>query len=314
VGDYTQDKIAAYQTLYTCLITITKLASPVAPFYMDQLFLNLNSVTDKETLESVHLSYFPKVDDDLIDTELEEKMKLCQDISSLVHSLRKKEKIKVRQPLSKILIPVLNSKVKERLMAVEDLIKAEVNVKSIDYLDDDSGIIKKKIKPNFRILGQKYGPKVKPIALTIQGFDKEDISKLEQGLLREINIDGQSINLTLEDVEIISDDIPGWLVANDGILTVALDINITDDLRKEGIARDLVNRVQNLRKDMGLEVQDKIMISIAKNESVINEALMANKEYICRETQALSLDIRDDLSDGNILEMNDLKLLVKIDV
>ncbi len=314
VGEFTEDKKAAYQTLYTCLITVTKLASPVAPFYMDRLFLDLNNVCGKEKLESVHLSYYPNVQHSAIDKVLEEKMRLSQQISSLVHSLRKREKIKVRQPLAKVLIPILDPNVKEMIHEVEDLIKTEVNVKAVEYIDDTDGVIVKKVKPNYRLLGQKYGPRVKHVAAAINQFDHNDIKTLEIG--KQIEVDGgdEKLAIGLEDVEIISEDIPGWLVANEGSLTVALDINITDELKKEGIARDLVNRVQNIRKDMGLEVQDKIMISVAKNESLINDALIVNKEYICRETQALSLDIKDSVTDGNLVEMDDLKLLVKIDV
>ena len=314
VGDYTEDKMAAYQTLYTCLVTVAKIASPMAPFYMERLFLDLNNTSGKEQLESVHLGYFPGVNTEYIDTGLEEKMKLSQDISSLVHSLRKKEKIKVRQPLAKVLIPVLDPDVKEMIHEVEDLIKTEVNVKKVEYIDDTTGVIVKKIKPNFRELGQKYGSKVRHIAAAIKEFGQEEISVLEKGSPLEIHVDDETIYVDIQDVEIMSEDIPGWLVASEGSLTVALDVNITEELRKEGIARDLVNRVQNLRKDMGLEVQDKIMISIGKNEALINDALLVNKEYICRETQALSLDIKENLADGKLLEMDELKLLVKIDV
>ncbi|MCG8318919.1 MAG: isoleucine--tRNA ligase [Cytophagales bacterium] len=314
VGDYTEDKQAAYQTLYTCLITVAKLGSPMAPFYMERLFLDLNNTSGQEQLESVHLGYFPQAESPFIDTALEEKMKLSQNISSLVHSLRKKEKIKVRQPLAKVLIPVLDPEVKEMIHEVEDLIKTEVNVKKVEYIDDTAGVIVKKIKPNFRELGQKYGARVKHIAAAIKEFGQEEIGVLEKGSPLEIHVDDETIYVDIDDVEIMSEDIPGWLVASDGGLTVALDVHITEDLKKEGIARDLVNRVQNLRKDMGLAVQDKIMISIAKNEALINDALLANKEYICRETQALSLDIKEDLVDGKLLEMDELKLLVKIDV
>ena len=314
VGDYTEDKQAAYQTLYTCLITVAKLGSPMAPFYMERLFLDLNNTSGQEQLESVHLGYFPQTESAFIDITLEEKMKLSQNISSLVHSLRKKEKIKVRQPLAKVLIPVLDPEVKEMIHEVEDLIKTEVNVKKVEYIDDTAGVIVKKIKPNFRELGQKYGARVKHIADAIKEFGQEEIGVLEKGSPLEIHVDDETIYVDIDDVEIMSEDIPGWLVASDGGLTVALDVHITEDLKKEGIARDLVNRVQNLRKDMGLAVQDKIMISIAKNEALINDALLVNKEYICRETQALSLDIKEDLVDGKLLEMDELKLLVKIDV
>ena len=314
VGDFTRDKRIAYQTLYTCMKTVAKLASPIAPFYMDRLFLDLNSVSGKEQLESVHLSSFPKVDEALIDAKLEEKMKMAQNISSLVHSLRKKHKIRVRQPLSKVLIPVLDHSMREMIQEVEALIKTEVNVKGIEYIDDTSGIIVKKIKPNFRKLGQQYGNKVKLIAAEISTFGQEEIKVLESGSQLEMHANDETIYLNIDDVEISSEDIPGWLVASEGGLTVALDVNITDELKQEGLAREFVNRIQNLRKDIGLEVQDKIMIELQENEAFLNAALEANKEYICRETQALGLEIKELIADGKLLEIDDLKLLVKIEL
>ncbi|QSE98374.1 isoleucine--tRNA ligase [Fulvivirga lutea] len=312
-GEYNEDKRSAYQTLYTCLANIAKLSSPVAPFYMDKLYQDLNAVTGLDKAESIHLTDFPKADESIIDEELESKMSLAQTVSSLVHSLRKKHMIKVRQPLSKILVPILNSEFKNQVSAVEELIRSEVNIKAIEFVDDESGILVKNVKPNFRKLGQEYGPKMKEIAGKINQLSAEDISELEANNAFEIEISDQKINLTLEDVEITYQDIPGWSVATEGRITVALDITLDDDLRKEGIARDLVNRVQNLRKDMGLEVQDKINISIEKNEELVNAALEANKEYICSETQALSLAIKDSVTDGNELEMDEYKIKVKIE-
>ena len=314
VGDFTRDKRIAYQTLYTSMKTVAKLASPIAPFYMDRLFLDLNSVSGREQLESVHLSSFPKVDEALIDEKLEEKMKMAQNISSLVHSLRKKHKIRVRQPLSKVLVPVLDHSMREMIQEVEALIKTEVNVKGIEYIDDTSGIIVKKIKPNFRKLGQQYGNKVKLIAAEISTFGQDEIKVLESGSQLEMHADDETIYLNIDDVEITSEDIPGWLVASEGGLTVALDVNITDELKQEGLAREFVNRIQNLRKDIGLEVQDKIMIELQKNEVFLNNALEANKEYICRETQALGLEIKESIIDGNLLEIDNLKLFVKIEL
>ncbi|MGI9542251.1 MAG: DUF5915 domain-containing protein, partial [Cyclobacteriaceae bacterium] len=314
-GDETsKDKVAAYQTLYECLVTVAKLASPVAPFYTDHLFNDLNKVSGKESCASVHISAFPDVDASAVDLDLEERMQLAQDIASLVHSLRKQHQIKVRQPLSKILVPILHIKTRHQIEVVEDLIKTEVNVKAIEYVDDTSGILVKKIKPNFRKLGKAHGPLVKDIAAAIGQFHQEEINLLETGSTLEIHVKDQTVYLTLEDVEITSEDIPGWLVASEGGLTVALDINITEDLKKEGIARDLINRVQNLRKDMGLEVQDKINITIEKNEDLVNAALEANREYICRETQALSLDITDQIADGELVEMDDIQIKLKIRV
>ena len=308
------DKVAAYQTLYRCLLQVAKLSSSVAPFYADLLYRDLNGVSGKESHDSVHLSNFPESVQAEIDLELEEKMHLAQEISSLVHSLRKKHRIKVRQPLTKVLIPVLREKNKQQIQAVEDLIKWEVNVKEVAYVDDTSGILVKKAKPNFRKLGQQYGPLMKELSKLIQNFHHDEISVLEKGSQLEVHIGDQTVYLTGEDVEIVSEDIPGWSVASDGSLTVALDITITEDLKQEGIARDVVNRVQNLRKEMGLDVQDKINIQIEKNNNLVNKALESNQEYICKETQALSLEIKEKVSDGKVLKMDDIKLRVKIGV
>lgn len=313
-GEYNEDKRSAYQTLYKCLVNIAKLSSPIAPFYMDKLYQDLNAVTSLESAESIHLTNFPISDKHIIDEELEDKMDLAQNISSLVHSLRKKHMIKVRQPLSKILVPVLNQEFKDHVSAVDELIRSEVNIKSIEFVDDKSGILVKNVKPNFRKLGQEYGPKMKEIAAKINLLTAENISELEANNALEVEITDQKITLSLEDVEISYQDIPGWSVASEGRVTVALDITIDENLRKEGIARDLVNRVQNLRKDMGLEVQDKINIRIEKNEDLVNSALEANREYICSETQALTLNILDTLADGCVLDMDEYKLKVKIEL
>ncbi|MCF6359823.1 MAG: isoleucine--tRNA ligase [Cyclobacteriaceae bacterium] len=312
-SEFNENKKAAYQTLHTCLKTVAKLASPVAPFYCDNLYHDLTA-SEAIKNESVHLADYPVINEALIDTDLEVRMSLAQNISSLVHSLRKKHKIKVRQPLSKILIPVLNKAFETHLKAVEDLILTEINVKHIEYMDDASGVLVKKIKPNFRSLGKLYGPKMKDISAAINGFSAADISTIEQKGTFEINIGGEPINLTLDDVEISSEDIPGWLVASEGKLTVALDVTITDELRKEGIARDLVNRIQNIRKDMGLEIQDKIKVTIQENEAVINDALSGFNDYICTEVQALSLDVVNNLADGQPLEMDEFNLNLKVEV
>ena len=312
-GELNENKKSAYQTLYTCLKTIAKMAAPIAPFYMDRLYMDLNGVTSKEAYASVHLADFPKMDTAFVDKPLEERMRLAQQISSLVHSLRKKDKIKTRQPLSRILIPVLDDGFKANVESVKQLILSEVNTKSIEYIDDASGILVKKIKPNFRKLGQAYGPKMKEIAAKINAFGQDEIAQIEREKGFVLALSEGEAKLTLEDVEISSEDIPGWSVASEGGLTVALDINITEDLRKEGIARDLVNRLQNMRKDMGLEVQDKIKINVGKNTDLINAALESNKEYICQETQALSLQIADSLENGQWLEIDEHKLLVQIE-
>jgi len=297
------------------LCTVAKLASPVAPFLTEQLFLDLINTSGKEKVASVHLSDFPKADPLSINQDLEEKMSMAQRISSLIHSLRKANSIKVRQPLSRVLIPILNEKVKRQLSDVEDLILSEVNVKKIEYIDDTSDILVKKIKPNFKKLGKEFGPKLKEVGAIISGFSKEAIKALEKNDAYEITLsDGSKASLTLEDVEISSEDIPGWLVASEGGLTVALDITINETLKKEGIARDMVNRVQNMRKDMGFDVMDKIKITVQKKNELIDGALTANKEYICMETQALSLTLSDNLQDGKPVDMDEFELLLKIEL
>jgi isoleucyl-tRNA synthetase len=313
-GEYNEDKMAAYQTLYTCLETIAILASPVSPFYTEKLFQDLNTVSKKHAVLSVHLAEFPAADEKLIDKDLEERMFLAQRISSLVHSLRKGHDIKVRQPLSRMLIPVLNDKTRKQIESVKDLILSEVNIKMIEYIDDTSGVLIKKIKPNFKKLGKEFGPRLKEVGAAIGAMTKDDIRKIEAENAFKIKLAGDIVQITLEDVEISSEDIPGWSVASEAGLTVAIDNTITDELKKEGIARDIVNRVQNMRKDMGLEVQDKIRIKIQKKGELIDGALMANKEYICSETQALSLELIEKLSDGREIEMDEHKLIMKIEV
>ncbi|WP_162054185.1 isoleucine--tRNA ligase [Pontibacter pamirensis] len=312
-GEYNEDKMAAYQTLYTCLETIAKLISPIAPFYAEQLFRDLNSVSSKNKVESVHLADFPVVAEGAIDKDLEERMQLAQTVSSLVHSLRKKEMIKVRQPLQRILIPVMNEHTKQQIQAVEDLIMSEVNVKAVEYIDDTSGILVKKIKPNFKKLGQVFGPKMKLVAAAVQQMDQKDIAHLEREGGFEIMLnDDETAVLTPDDVEISSEDIPGWLVANEGKLTVALDITLTEELKQEGIARDLVNRIQNLRKDSNLEVQDKIQITMQRAEPEVNAAVANFSDYICAETQALKLDIVDEVEDATLLDIDDYKVYIQI--
>ncbi|MBR9997393.1 MAG: isoleucine--tRNA ligase [Cyclobacteriaceae bacterium] len=313
-GEYNEDKVAAYQTLYSCLLETAKLMAPIAPFYAETLFLDLNGVTGMEKNESIHLTEFPVADSSLIDNELEEKMNMAQVISSLVHSLRKKHKIKVRQPLSRILIPVLNQHKKQQISAIQAIITSEVNVKSVEYIDDTSGVLVKKIKPNFKKLGKEYGKLMKEITQAVNDFRQEDIAVIERQDFYTLSLpSGNHINLTLEDVEITSEDIPGWSVATENGITVALDITITDDLRKEGIARDVVNRVQNLRKEMGLDVQDKIRIFVEKKDELVNSALESNKEYICNETQALELGFKDNIEGGKKFEIDDLEITLKIE-
>ena len=304
-GDYQSDKISAYQTLYTCMETIAKLGAPIAPFFMDRLYMDLNSVTHKETFESVHLSEFPKSDSSYVDKALERKMESAQTISSLVLSLRAKEKIKVRQPLQKIMIPIDSNEQKEMVLAVADLIKSEVNVKSVEVLEDASGILVKQIKPNFKVLGPRFGADMKAVAQAVNSFSAEDIKKIEQNGTFDVEINGKIITLEQSDVEITSKDIEGWLVASSGSLTVALDVTITEELQKEGIARELVNRIQNLRKDSGFELTDRIAVQFQKDEQIIN-AINKNLEYIKTETLTDELEILDNLKDGIEIAFDDV--------
>jgi isoleucyl-tRNA synthetase len=310
-GDYAQDKIAAYQTLYTCLETVAKLAAPVAPFFMDRLYKDLNANTNKEKFESIHLSVFPVSVENFVDKSLESRMQKAQTISSLVLSLRKKEMIKVRQPLQRVMIPVLDATFKAEILAIEDLIKAEVNVKEIELLEDASGVLIKQIKPNFKALGPRFGKDMGLIAKEIQSFSQEQINGLDKAGELTITSSGKSITLTVEDVEISSQDIPGWLVANSNGITVALDITISEELRKEGIARELVNRIQNIRKDSGFEVTDKIKVQLLKNDS-IEQAVLANESYIKSETLTNELIFVSEITNGTEIEFDELKTTVLI--
>ena len=314
IGDYNQNKEAAYQTLYTCLHTIAQLMAPVAPFYAEKLFLDLNSVTKLSPDDSVHLAHFPVVNEKAIDIELEARMRLAQLASSLVHSLRKKQKIKVRQPLSKILIPVLNEDEKNRLKKIEELIINETNVKTVDYLDDDARILIKKIKPNFRTLGVRFGAQLKVITPKINSLIQTDIAQFESDGFFNIEIEGEMIELQLTDVEISSQDIPGWLVASEDGLTVALDINLTDVLKKEGLSRDIVNRIQNLRKDQNLEVQDKIDILYSTHDKLIKEAMEVHRKSIQQETQAKTILFNADLPNGISLDIDGTEIIIQLNV
>ena len=304
-GDYQTDKISAYQTLYTCMVTIAKLGAPIAPFFMDKLYLDLNSVTKKELFESVHLAEFPKFEISFVDKTLERKMENAQTISSLVLSLRAKEKIKVRQPLQKIMIPIDNIVQKEEILAVSNLIKHEVNVKEIELLEDASDIIVKQIKPNFKILGPRFGKDMKLVSAEIQKFVADDIKKIEQNGNIDVEVNGKSVILDLSEVEISSQDIEGWLVANAEGFTVALDVTLTDELKQEGIARELVNRIQNLRKDSGFEVTDRIDVKLQKDHQIEN-AINTNLEYIKTETLTAELEIIDQLNNGIDIVFDDV--------
>ncbi len=309
-GEMTEDKLSAYQTLYECLVTITKLIAPIAPFYADRLYLDLISVTGSEEMESVHLADFPIVNESLIDKPLEEQMYLAQAASSIVLALRRKVNIKVRQPLSKIMIPVADETQKHNIESVEQLILSEVNVKELVFVDSASEILIKKVKPDFKKLGPKYGKIMKQLAVKIQELDKSEIHKLESSGQYKLIVDGQDVEISLDDVEIISEDIPGWLVGNEGRLTVALDVTITEELRKEGIARELINRIQNLRKTKEFDITDRIRVLLSSNP-VIDEAVKDNTGYIRNQVLADEIKIVEDQLEDEI-EIDDIKLTISI--
>ena len=305
-GEYGTDKIAAYQTLYTCLLNVAKLSAPIAPFFMDKLYTDLVNATGSERFTGVHLANFPVSVENFVDKSLESKMMKAQTVSSLVLSLRKKEMIKVRQPLQKVMIPILDENQRAEIEAVSDLIKAEVNVKEIELLDDASGVLVKQIKPNFKTLGPRFGKDMGLISKEIQNFSQEQINEIEAKGLLTLVISGKSIILTSEDVEISSQDIPGWLVANSNGITVALDITLTEELKNEGIARELVNRIQNIRKESGFDVTDKINVQLLK-EPILEKAVKANEIYIKTETLTENLIFVDQLKNGIEIEFDDIR-------
>ncbi|MFN7012800.1 MAG: class I tRNA ligase family protein, partial [Bacteroidia bacterium] len=300
-GTYSQDKVAAYQTLYTCIEVISQLSAPIAPFFMDRIFCDLNKVSGRHNEISVHLSNFPVADEKSIDKNLEERMELAQKISSMILSLRKKENIKVRQPLQKIQIPILDESIKSKIEAVKDLILAEVNVKEIEFVDEKTSNIVKNLKLNFKTLGKKCGKNMKAVQAFANENSHKIIKGIEQNGVFDIPIEGETIRLEPEDVEVIPVDIPGWKVANNGSLTVALDITINDELKSEGLARELVNRIQNLRKDKGLEVTDRILLKIKANDA-IKSAINQNLDYICSEILATSIDFVSEFNDKEAVE------------
>ena len=309
-GEYEQDKIAAYQTLYECLETVVQLMAPISPFFSDALFVNLNTVTGKHQQRSVHHVLFPKAKAELIDVLLEERMQLAQDVSSLVLSLRKKVNIRVRQPLQKVLVPVLNPAMEQQLQRIEDLIRAEVNVKEIEYLTDTEGFIKKKIKPNFQALGKKLGAKMKLVNQALSNFSQHQISLFEKEGRYSIPVDSDElVELTLSEVEISSEDIPGWTVANKGSLTVALDINVTPELVQEGDAREFVNRIQKIRKDSGFDLTDRINVIVAADNG-ISQSLAKFNDYICAEILADKLELKTEIDGGTDIEVNENQLKV----
>jgi isoleucyl-tRNA synthetase len=307
-----QDKLSAYQTLYTCLETVAKLMAPIAPFYADMLYKDLTSVTGRDNDKvSVHLALFPVADENLIDKELEARMQMAQKVTSMVLALRRKVNIKVRQPLQTILIPVTDDEQRRHIEAVKDLILNEVNVKELKLLDSTTGFLVKKVKCNFKLLGPKFGKQMKAVAAQMSTLSQEAIAEFEKNGQYTLDIDGVPAVVDINDVEIFSEDIPGWQVANDGKLTVALEVTVTDALRKEGIARELVNRIQNIRKSSGLEIVDRIHVYLSKN-SAINDAVIEYNNYICNQVLANDITLVDEVSDGIELEFDDFKLYVKI--
>jgi isoleucyl-tRNA synthetase len=308
-GEYEHDKICAYQTLYECLETLSLLMAPISPFFADWLFSNLNGVTSRIKAASVHHADFPIVKEGFIDLPLEERMQLAQDASSLILSLRKKVNIKVRQPLQKVLVPVLNPNMKHQLEMVEDLIKAEVNIKELQYLDGTDGFIKKKIKPNFIALGKKLGAKMKAVSTALTQFSQEDIAKLEKEGDITLFIDKEPIILSIQEVDITSEDIPGWVVANKNALTVALDVTVTPALAQEGNAREFVNRIQKIRKDNGYDLTDRILVKVADVPS-LTDSLTQFNDYICAEILADSIELVKEPANGTEIEVNDILLKV----
>ena len=310
-GDYEQDKISAYQTLYECLLTLTKLIAPISPFFADAIFNQLNDVTGKEKQDSVHHTNFPVADDSIIDNGLEERMQLAQDICSLVLSLRKKVNIKVRQPLLKILVPILNANMKQQLEKVEDLIKSEVNIKSVAYITDTEGLVHKTVKPNFKKLGAKLGANMKGAAAILTALDQKKINQLEKEGQLSIEVNGQTYSILNTEVEVIAEDIPGWSIAGKGLLTVALDIEITDDLKQEGDAREFVNRVQNLRKEADFYVTDRIEVEVENNET-LRKSINQYKNYICAEILADSINWVPLPKQGTEIEINDTPIKISL--
>jgi len=311
-GEYQQDKIAAYQTLFECLLSISKLMAPVAPFYADQLYRDLCDATQIETFESVHLAKFPFAESENRSPELEDRMGKAKTIASLALSLRKKEQIKVRQPLQKIMIPVRNAAEREAIELVAELIKSEINVKSIELLDDASDILVKEIKPNFKALGPRFGKNMKAAVAIINGLSDEQVKSLEAGENIAIQINGEAASIEPTDVLIQSKDIEGWLVANGNGLTVALDIQLNDDLINEGIAREMINRIQNLRKDAGFEVTDKIILYLKEDVALV-KVFEKHHAYIQQETLATKIELKKDLTEGELIEFDQIKTIINLE-
>jgi isoleucyl-tRNA synthetase len=309
-GEMDADKLSAYQTLYSCLETISILSAPIAPFFMDRLFCDLNAVTGRFSENTVHLVYMPEPDEKTIDKALEERMELAQRASSMILALRRKVNIKVRQPLAKIMIPILDESIREQFELVRQLVLNEVNVKEVEYIFDTKGLITKRIKPNFKTLGKKYGKQMKEISNEFANFTQEQITEIESSAEYSFMLPTGQVTLTPEDVDITSEDMPGWLVAVDGKLTIALDITVSDELRREGTARELVNRIQNLRKESKFEVTDKVIVTVQPLEEIA-EALQNYKEYICNQTLAKDI-VLDEKVDGTEIEWDESTLKIKV--
>ena len=311
-GGMTEDKLSAYQTLYTCLETVAKLMAPIAPFYADMLYGDLIAVTGRDQVVSVHLAKFPVCDETLVNTELEARMQVAQDITSMVLALRRKVNIKVRQPLQCIMIPVVDEEQRAHIEAVKTLIMNEVNVKEIKFVDGAAGVLVKRVKCDFKKLGPKFGKQMKAVAAAVAGMSQEAIAELEKNGRYTFHLDGAEAVVEASDVEIFSEDIPGWLVANEGRLTVALEVTVTEELRREGVARELVNRIQNIRKSSGFEITDKINVTLSKNTQT-DDAVNEYKDYICNQVLATSLTLADEVKDGTELNFDDFSLFVKVE-
>ena len=310
-GEFTQDKLSAYQTLYTCLETVAKLMSPIAPFYADKLYIDLVTATGRDNVVSVHLAKFPEYNAEMIDRELEARMQMAQDVTSMVLALRRKVNIKVRQPLQCIMIPVVDEEQRAHIEAVKALIMSEVNVKDIKFVDGAAGVLVKKVKCDFKKMGPKFGKQMKAVAAAVAEMSQEAIAELEKNGSYTLQLDGTDVVVEAADVEIFSEDIPGWLVANEGKLTVALDVTVTEELRREGIARELVNRIQNIRKSSGLEITDKIKITLSKNQQT-DDAVNEYKDYICNQVLGTSLTLTDEVENGTELNFDDFSLYVSV--
>ena len=310
-GEFTQDKLSAYQTLYTCLETVAKLMSPIAPFYADKLYMDLVTATGRDNVVSVHLAKFPEYKEEMIDKELEVRMQMAQDVTSMVLALRRKVNIKVRQPLQCIMIPVVDEEQRAHIEAVKVLIMSEVNVKDIKFVDGAAGVLVKKVKCDFKKMGPKFGKQMKAVAAAVAEMSQDAIAELEKNGSYTLQLNGTDVLVEATDVEIFSEDIPGWLVANEGKLTVALDVTVTEELRREGIARELVNRIQNIRKSSGLEITDKIKITLSKNQQT-DDAVNEYKDYICNQVLGTSLTLTDEVENGTELNFDDFSLYVSV--